>query len=204
MSRYSIALGKKPPKVRKKAVAKKKDKKVLSQRAKESIISRLLQTSEGRQRLAQSMAQPLRGPRMDYAGIARRAFTVQPLPEGALPIYEGVNETRRDDENERYLDSVVVGKDAPNYPIRPRATPPGPHAIQGRRILFPLFELSSNLTIPLTAIRERRFDLIERAQELAGAEIDEQVIERLRDIQNFRRPRPRRGNNVSGGIIGGR
>ena len=50
---------------------------------KENHIRDLLATSEGRQRLAASMAQPLRT-RIDYEGVARRAFSVQPLPEGAL------------------------------------------------------------------------------------------------------------------------
>jgi hypothetical protein len=198
MSRYSIALGKKPPKVRKKAVAKKKGKKVLSQKAKASIISRLLQTAEGRQRLAQSMAQPLRRP-MDYESIGRRAFSVQPLPEGALPIYAEAFPERIESEKERYLDSVVIGKGAPEIQARVSSL------MRGRRVLVPLFELAANPTIPLTEIRERRFDLIERAQELARVEIQqfeaEQNAGRLEDIRNIR-PRPRRGNNVSGGVIG--
>jgi len=40
-----------------------------------------------------------------------------------------------------------------------------------RRVQFPLFEIASNPTIPLTSVRERRFDLIERAQDLANQEI---------------------------------
>ena len=40
-----------------------------------------------------------------------------------------------------------------------------------RRVIFPLFEIASNPEIPLTQIKERRFDLIERAQDLARAQI---------------------------------
>lgn len=36
---------------------------------------------------------------------------------------------------------------------------------EARRVQFPLFEIASNPTLPLTQIRERRFNLIERAQE---------------------------------------
>lgn len=56
------------------------------QPSKEEIIADLLRTPEGRARLAASMAQPLRT-RMNYAAVARRAFQVQPLPEGALPVF---------------------------------------------------------------------------------------------------------------------
>jgi len=48
--------------------------------------NRLLATSEGRMNLAASMIAPLR-PRLDYEGLARRVFLVEPLPEGALPVY---------------------------------------------------------------------------------------------------------------------
>ena len=186
MSRYSIALGKKPSKIREKVVKaitpkKKKKRRSLSRRARQSILSDLLQSPEGHTRLAQSMAMPLRR-RMDYEGVARRAFSVQPIPEGALPIYEGINETRPE-KKKRYLDSVVVGKGAPEQrPIRHgRGELRLPTGVQDRRVLF-LFELSSNPTIPLTEIRERRYDLIGRAQALARAEIqsviDTQILEK--------------------------
>ena len=42
---------------------------------------------------------------------------------------------------------------------------------QLRRVQLPLFETTSNPTIPLTAVRECRFNLIERAQDLANQEI---------------------------------
>ena len=41
---------------------------------------------------------------------------------------------------------------------------------QLRRVQFPLFEISSNPVIPLQQIRERRYDLIERAQSIAQSE----------------------------------
>lgn len=37
---------------------------------------------------------------------------------------------------------------------------------QPRRVQFPLFEIASNPTIPLQEVRERRFDLITRAQDI--------------------------------------
>lgn len=48
----------------------------------QEIIASLLRTKEGRAKLAESMAQPLRK-RMDYESIGRRMLSIQPLPEGA-------------------------------------------------------------------------------------------------------------------------
>ena len=43
----------------------------------------------------------------------------------------------------------------------------------GRRVIIPLFEIASNTQIPRTQILELRYNLIERAQELARTEIAE-------------------------------
>jgi hypothetical protein len=53
--------------------------------------------------------------------------------------------------------------------------------ISARRVVFPMFEMVSNPTIPLTQIRERRFDLIERSQTLGRA-----AIQASEDAQIFR------------------
>jgi len=55
--------------------------------SKKLLIRIMLLTSDGKQKLANSMAQPLRT-RTDYESVARRAFVVEPLPEGALPVYD--------------------------------------------------------------------------------------------------------------------
>lgn len=54
--------------------------------AREALISELIGSEAGRNQLAQAMVAPLRQ-RRDYAGVARRAFRVESLPEGALPVY---------------------------------------------------------------------------------------------------------------------
>ncbi len=51
------------------------------------IVQPAIATPNGRARLAASMMAPIRRPR-DYSGIARRMLLVDPLPEGALPIYD--------------------------------------------------------------------------------------------------------------------
>lgn len=198
MNRYSIALGKRPPRIKKAiklvVVKRRKEKKrarqhvALTRRARESLISQALSTPAGRTRLAQSMMNPLQQ-RMDYAGIARRAFVVEPLPEGALPIYEAqphydVTEADRngDAPTSPNIESFVIGENEPPKPLK------------GHRVLFPLFELVSNPTINFQQVRERRYNLIDRAQDLARQEID-----RLRPRRSRR---PRTNKNISGGTIG--
>ena len=54
---------------------------------KQEIISQHIRTAAGRQKLAASMIQPLRR-RRDYASVGRKAFYVENLPDGALPVYD--------------------------------------------------------------------------------------------------------------------
>jgi len=125
---------------------------------KQRIISEYIRTPAGRQKLAASMTQPLRT-RRDYAAVGRKTFLVEQLPDGALPIYD------KDPDVTAY----VVGEEGQNILA---ITKP-------RRVIFPLFEIASNPEIPLTQIKERRFDLIERAQELARAQIQAAEDERV-------------------------
>ncbi len=117
---------------------------------KQEIISEYIRTASGRQKLANSMIQPLRR-RRDYTSVGRKAFYVEQLPDGALPIYDK-------DPN---ITAYVVGEEGEN--IVAVAKP--------KRVLFPLFEVASNPEIQLTEIKARRFDLIERSVDLAKSEI---------------------------------
>jgi len=125
---------------------------------KQKIISDYLKTASGRNKLAASMTQPLRT-RRDYMSVGRKTFLVEQLPDGALPIYD------KDPDVTAY----VVGEEGENILA---ITKP-------RRVIFPLFEIASNPEIPLTQIKERRFDLIERAQDLARAQIQAAEDERV-------------------------
>lgn len=125
---------------------------------KQQIISEYIKTASGRSKLAASMIQPLRT-RRDYTSVGRKTFLVEQLPDGALPIYD------KDPDVTAY----VVGEEGENILA---ITKP-------RRVIFPLFEVASNPEIPLTQIKERRFDLIERAQDLAKAQIQAAEDERV-------------------------
>jgi len=122
----------------------------VNNQVKNEIISKYIKTAAGRQKLAASMIQPLRR-RRDYTSIGRKAFFVEQLPDGALPIYDK-------DPN---ITAYVVGEEGMN--IVAVAKP--------KRVLFPLFEIASNSEIQLTELKQRRFDLVERSVDLAKAEI---------------------------------
>lgn len=125
---------------------------------KQRIIGEYIKTPQGRAKLAASMTQPLRT-RRDYAAVGRKTFLVEQLPDGALPIYD------KDPDVTAY----VVGEEGQNILA---VTKP-------RRVIFPLFEIASNPEIPLTQIKERRFDLIERSQDLGRAQIQAAEDERV-------------------------
>lgn len=125
---------------------------------KQKIIGEYIKTPAGRAKLAASMTQPLRT-RRDYAAVGRKTFLVEQLPDGALPIYD------KDPDVTAY----VVGEEGQNILA---VTKP-------RRVIFPLFEIASNPEIPLTQIKERRFDLIERSQDLGRAQIQAAEDERV-------------------------
>lgn len=130
----------------------------VSNQVKQQVISQYIKTAAGRAKLAASMIQPLRL-RRDYTAVGRKTFEVEQLPDGALPIYD------KDPE----VTAFVVGEEGENI-----------LAIQKpRRVIFPLFEIASNPEIPLTQIKERRFDLVERSQDLAKAQIQAAEDERV-------------------------
>ena len=130
----------------------------VSNAVKQKLISEYIKTPLGRAKLAASLTQPLRT-RRDYTSVGRKTFLVEQLPDGALPIYD------KDPDVTAY----VVGEEGENIIA---VTKP-------RRVIFPLFEIASNPEIPLTQIKERRFDLIERAQDLARAQIQVAEDERV-------------------------
>jgi len=136
---------------------------VISNELKQQIIADYLKTAGGRARLAASMTQPLRI-RRDYTSVGRKTFLVEQLPDGALPIYD----------KDANVTAYVIGEEGQNI-----------LAIQKpRRVIFPLFEIASNPEIPLTQIKERRFDLIERSQGLAKAEIQAEEDTRVFEVMD--------------------
>lgn len=125
---------------------------------KQRMLEEALKTPQGRAKLASSMTQPLRT-RRDYLSVGRKTFLVEQLPDGALPIYD------KDPDVVAY----VVGEEGENIVS----------VVKPRRVIIPVFELAANPEIPLSQVRERRFDVIERSQDLARAQIQAAEDERV-------------------------
>jgi hypothetical protein len=134
---------------------------VVDNTIKEQIVDRYIGTSAGRKRLAASMVQPLRE-RRDYSSVGRKTFLVEQLPDGALPIYD------KDPDVVAY----VIGEEGES--ITAVAKP--------RRVIFPLFEIAALSNAPLTQIKERRYDLLKRMQDLGKAQVQAAEDDRVFSI----------------------
>ena len=149
------------------------------------LISQYLASSAGRSRLAQSMIQPLRT-RLDYQGLARKVFQIEPLPEGALPTYDcdpNVSDlvcSEREEKKSYAHDAVVINS-------RGQTSRKEIFSFPGlRKVIFPTFEIVSNPTIRIDDVKRRRFNLIDRAarftkQQILAAE-DQKIFDTLDTI----------------------
>lgn len=126
---------------------------------KEYLIAKALETEEGRVALAQAMANPIRTS-LDYQGVGRKLLVVDPLPQGALPVYD-------------------KDVDAKAYVISKRGQVPD-QIIEGDRIQVPTFEIVSYPQVRYSQVKERRFNVIDRAQQRAKSDImaveDEEIF----------------------------
>jgi hypothetical protein len=129
-----------------------------------AMLGQLLKTAGGRQKLAASLGPSLRR-RRDYMSIARKALMVETLPDGALPIYDKEFDTSAmtvgSTPGGSFVEAFVVGEEGGDIV---RVTKP-------KRVTVPTFEIVSNPMIPITQIKERRFDLVARSLNLAKAEV---------------------------------
>jgi len=119
----------------------------------DEMIKQALMTQEGKVALGQAMATPIRR-NLDYQGVARKALVVDPLPQGALPVYD------RDID----VAAVVVSSNGSAPESR----------VFGDRVTIPEFEIVSNPTVRIAEVKRRRFNVIDRAQQKARQEIQAQ------------------------------
>jgi len=100
--------------------------------------------------------------------IARKSLMVETLPDGALPIYDKEFDTSAvtvgTTPGGSFVEAFVVGEEGGDVV---RVTKP-------KRVTVPTFEIVSNPMIPITQIKERRFDLVARSLNLAKAEVGAQ------------------------------
>jgi len=124
-----------------------------SDEQKEALLMKALQTERGKVALAQAMANPIRR-NLDYQGVGRKALRVDPLPQGALPVYD----------KDIDVSAIVVSSNGAAPESR----------IKGDRISVPEFEVVSNPTVRIYEVKRRRFNVIDRAQQRARQEIQAQ------------------------------
>ena len=122
----------------------------MSNEQKEYLIAKALETEDGRVALAQAMANPIRVS-LDYQGVGRKLLVVDPLPQGALPVYD-------------------KDVDARAYILSKRGAAPS-QIIEGDRIQVPTFEIVSYPQVRFSQVKERRFNVIDRAQQRAKSDI---------------------------------
>lgn len=110
----------------------------------EQLISRFGTSQNARMVIGQAMASPLKT-FLEYRAVMRKAFRVDPLAAGALPVYD------RDTEN---IEATVIASQSAANQTK----------IEGERIIVPIFEIASNPTVKLREVKIRRFNLIDRIQ----------------------------------------
>lgn len=114
-------------------------------------ISRLMRTAAGREEIGASLVEPLRL-FQNYSSVMRRAFLVDPLPDGQIPYY---------DKFEDCTAYVVAGEGQDIQEVTGR----------DQRIVAQLFEIAANPMIPWTQIKQRRYDVQSTVQTSANSEI---------------------------------
>lgn len=124
-----------------------------SAEAKEQMLAQALATQEGKVALGQAMANPIRR-NLDYQGVGRKALVVDPLPQGALPVY--------DKDIDVAAAIISANGSAPES------------RVQGDRLMVPELEIVSNPTVRIAEVKRRRFNIIDRAQQKARQEIQAQ------------------------------
>ena len=145
----------------------------------DEMIKQALMTQEGKVALGQAMATPIRR-NLDYQGVARKALVVDPLPQGALPVYD------RDID----VAAVVVSSNGSAPESR----------VFGDRVTIPEFEIVSNPTVRIAEVKRRRFNVIDRAQQKARQEIQAQEDANVFAALQFAGDAAQGGENTSVGL----
>lgn len=146
-----------------------------SESQRDEMIHQALSTQEGKIALGQAMANPIRR-NLDYQGVGRKALVVDPLPQGALPIYD------RDID----VSAIVISSNGSVPESR----------VFGDRVSVPEFEVVSNPTVRIAEVKRRRFNVIDRAQQKARQEIQAQEDANVFAALDFASDAARGGENT--------
>lgn len=118
----------------------------------EYLITRALETDQGRIALASALVQPIRKA-LDYLGIARKVLQPDVLADGVLPVYE------------KDIDAVA-------FKITNLGRLASPQ-VQGDQVALDTFIIGVNPEITRHSLRKRRFNVINRIQARSRATIQE-------------------------------
>jgi len=149
----------------------------ISQTDRENILEQYMRTHEGRTRLGTAMAGSLTN-QVNYQSMARRMFLFNDLAGAALPIFNDV------------AGEPAFSEDGEHIIILPR-----PRIVFSQEFdsqaLVPVFGLSVSPEMTLNSIRQRRFDLIDRMQDLVIQTFREEedsrafmLLDRMIDLNN--------------------
>ena len=115
------------------------------------LIDKYIFDSKGRDKIAKAIQQPLRY-RADYKGQARKAFLVEDVPFGTLPVFDADPD----------MGAYYIGDEGQGVVAIQRA----------KRVYAPFFMITATPLFPIEQIAERRYDLPTRGKDLAVAEIN--------------------------------
>lgn len=116
----------------------------------QTVLTRMMATQQGRRRIAATVTGPLRTIR-DYSTVGRRAIQVDELPDGAIPIYD--------------IDPAIGGFFVNEESLAVQTV------VKVNRIHVPMYTLISNPTVQIQHIKERRFDVMNRITERAKSDL---------------------------------
>ena len=146
-----------------------------SEAQRDEMIHQALSSTAGKIALGQAMANPIRR-NLDYQGVGRKALVVDPLPQGALPVYD------RDID----VAATVISSNGSVPESR----------VFGDRVSVPEFEVVSNPTVRIAEVKRRRFNVIDRAQQKARQEIQAQEDSNVFAAMDFASDAARGGENT--------
>lgn len=117
-----------------------------------AVIAKYIESGAGRKTMAAKMTPSLRRYR-DYSAVGRKAYLVEDIEDGALPLYD----------KDPIVPAYAVGEAGDSTQV----------LVNTERVFAPLYELATLPLIALTQIRERRYDLIKRTLEQGVAGVKE-------------------------------
>lgn len=126
--------------------------KKMSMEQKEAYLGAMIDSSEGRRKIAASMVSPLRT-QILYKSVGRKALVVDPLPQGVLPYYD----------KDVDVTAIMLAEDGETNEA----------VVRGERVTANLFTLGVNPKVPITQVKERKFAVLRRTQDKAVASIAE-------------------------------